>query len=142
MTSAQAYIPKPDDLDLEFYKAIVAAGALCMQHCCDCGAWTHPARYFCPSCTSPNFSFDPVSGRATVHSYTVSHYTAEAAWKELVPYVTIVAELAEGPRVVAAARDISPQAVEIGQPIRITIETKTPEFAFFWAEPAEEPKHG
>jgi uncharacterized OB-fold protein len=129
----QPSIPRPDELNLDFYRAIVAANKLCIQRCTDCGTWTHPARYYCPSCSSPEFSFEETSGRATVHSYTVSHYSVEAAWKPLLPYVTIVAELQEGPRIVAAARDIAPDVVAIGMPLQIVTENKSADFAFFWA---------
>ena len=129
-------VPRPDELNLDFYKATVSANALCVQRCKQCGTWTHPARYFCPSCTSPDYSFEKVSGRATLHSYTVSHFSVEPAWKAQVPYVTIVAELEEGPRIVAAAKNIAPDAAKIDMPLRIVTENKSEEFAFFWAEPA------
>jgi uncharacterized OB-fold protein len=78
-----------------------------------------------------------VSGDARVYSYTVSHATAESAWKDLVPYITIVAELTEGPRIVAAADGFKPGAVAIGQRLRIVTENKTEDFAFFWAQLAD-----
>jgi uncharacterized protein len=137
-TAPQISLPKPEELNLEFYKAAVAANQLCMQHCTQCRTWTHPPRYFCPSCASPDFSFDKVSGRATVYSYTVSHYSVDPLWKPLLPYVTIVAELEEGPRIVALARNIAPQDVTIGMPMRITTENRSEEFALFWAEQVKE----
>jgi uncharacterized OB-fold protein len=136
----KAVVPQPEELDREFYRATVAAGALCLQHCRQCGTWTHPARYYCPNCSSAEFSFEPVSGDARVYSYTVSHVTAESAWKDRVPYITIVAELSEGPRIVAAADGFEPDTVSIGQPLRIVTENKTEDFAFFWAQPAGEHK--
>jgi uncharacterized OB-fold protein len=131
-------VPQPEELDREFYRATVAAGVLCMQHCSQCGAWTHPARYYCPNCSSGEFTFDPVSGKASVYSYTISHLSTDSAWKNLVPYTSIVAELVEGPRIVAAAAGFLPGTVAIGQPLRISTENKTDDFAFFWARPAEE----
>lgn len=127
---------QPDDLDLKFYEAIAEAGQLVLQHCEDCGGWTHPARYYCPRCTSENFCFRPASGAAVVHSYTVSHFSAESAWKDLVPYVIIVAETVEGPRVLARTQ-IKPDDVRIGLPIRLRAEVIDPEFSYVWAEPAE-----
>lgn len=135
MTMPHTMVPKPDDLDLEFYKATVAANALCVQHCKECGTWTHPARYYCPNCFSDKFSFEKASGRATIYSYTVSHFTVEPSWKPFVPYVTIVAELAEGPRIVASAKDFAPDQVVIGAPVKILAEPKSAEFAIFWAAP-------
>ena len=130
-------VPRPDELDLEFYQAVVKAGALHVQRCNACGTWTHPARYYCPNCSSGDYSFAAASGRATVYSYTVSHMSVEPQWQALVPYVTIVAELEEGPRLVAAAKDIPPDKVAIGMPIRIVPETKSPDFAVFLAERAQ-----
>jgi len=134
----KAAIPQPEELDREFYRATVTAGALCVQHCSRCGTWTHPARYYCPNCSSGEFTFDKVSGRASVYSYTVSHVSAESAWKDLVPYISIVAELAEGPRIVAAADGLKADSVAIGQSLRIITENKTDDFAFFWAQPAHQ----
>jgi uncharacterized OB-fold protein len=63
--------------------------------------------------------------------------SVEPQWQALVPYVTIVAELEEGPRLVATARDIPADKVAIGMPIRIVPQTKSPDFAVFWAERAQ-----
>lgn len=134
----KAAVPQPEELDREFYRATVSAGTLCIQHCGQCGAWTHPARYYCPKCSSNEFTFDKVSGDARVYSYTVSYVSAEPAWKDFVPYITIVAELAEGPRVVAAAAGFSPDTVALDQPLRIVIENKTDDFAFLWARSAKD----
>jgi uncharacterized OB-fold protein len=131
-TKLKIRLPQPDDLDLKFYEATAAAGKLCIQHCDECGQWTHPARYYCPACSSARFSFRPVSGRASVHSYTVSHFSVEPAWKDQVPYVAIVAELAEGPRVIARS-SVSPDAIAIGMPITVAVEVVSPEFSFVWA---------
>jgi uncharacterized protein len=129
--------PQPDDLDLKFYRATAAAGKLCIQQCDECGQWTHPARYYCPACMSERFSLRPVSGQATVHSYTVSHFSVESPWKDLVPYVTIVAELAEGPRVIARTSSIAPDEIAIGMHIALSVEVISPEFSFVWANRAE-----
>jgi uncharacterized OB-fold protein len=127
---------QPDDLDLAFYQAVAAAGQLCLQHCSDCGTWTHPARYYCPTCSSENLGFEPVSGEATIHSFTISHFSVEPAWKDRVPYAVIVAETAQGPRLVART-DLPNDAIEIGKPIRLRVEVMDPEFSFIWAEAPE-----
>ena len=61
----------------------------------------------------------------------------ESTWKNLVPYVTIVAELAEGPRVIARTSSIAPNAIAIGMPIAIGVEVISPDFSFVWADRAE-----
>jgi uncharacterized protein len=79
-----------------------------------------------------------VSGKATVYSYTVSHVSAESAWKDRPPYLSIVAELAEGPRIVAAADGVDVKSIAIGQSLRIVTENRTEDFAFFLAQPPQE----
>jgi uncharacterized OB-fold protein len=137
VNSPHVLVPKPDELDLEFYQAVAKAGALHVQRCDACGTWTHPPRYYCPKCSSGDFSFAAASGRATVYSYTVSHMSVEPTWQAAVPYVTIVAELQEGPRIIATAKNLRPDEVTIGMQIRIVTETKSPDFAIFRAERAE-----
>ena len=123
---------QPDDLDLAFFNAVAAAGKLCLQHCLDCGTWTHPARYYCPKCSSDNQAFEPVSGKATIHSYTISHFSVEKQWKDLVPYAAIVAETDEGPRLVTRT-DIPRERIVIDQPIRLWVEVMDEEFSFVWS---------
>lgn len=133
--SPHVMIPKPDELDLELYQAIVRQGRLCLQRCTDCGSHTHPPRYYCPACSSGLFTFAPTSGDGTIYSYTVSHMSVEPAWQPHVPYLTLVVELQEGPRVVATARKLGPETVRLGLPVRIVTEAKGHDFAIFWAEP-------
>ena len=130
---------RPDDLDLAFFNATAEAGTLCLQHCQHCSAWTHPARYYCPRCSSSELKFTPVSGDADIHSYTISHFSVESAWKDLVPYATIVAQTAEGPRVLARTT-MSREEVRIGKPIRLRTEVVDPEFSYIWAEPQGDSK--
>lgn len=124
---------QPDDLDLAFFNAVAEAGKLCLQHCQDCGTWTHPARYYCPNCSSENQRFEPVSGKAEIHSYTISHFTVEKQWKDLVPYAAIVAETEEGPRLVTRT-DIPRDKIAIGAPITLRVEVMDEEFSFIWSD--------
>jgi hypothetical protein len=75
-----------------------------------------------------------VSGAGTVYSHTLSHYTTEPAWKDDVPYATVVVELDEGPRIVGAARHPDPAAIRIGQRVRVVPERRTDEFSFVTVE--------
>ena len=139
MNSPHSMIPKPDELDADFYRANVDAGTLCLQHCRDCSAWTHPPRYHCPACFSDRMGCDRAGACGVIYSETVSHYTVEASWKEHVPYTSIVVELDEGPRSVATARNMAAGDLAIGRRVKVVLEAKSPDFAIFWAEPDREP---
>jgi hypothetical protein len=123
-------IPKPDDLNLELFQAMVRTGRMCLQRCDNCGGHSHPPRYYCGRCFSPDYGFVPISGAGAVYSYTVSRSTAEPAWKDEVPYLTVVVELDEGPRIVGAATGHDPDGVTIGQRVTVIPEKRTEDFAY------------
>lgn len=125
-------IPQPDDLNLELFQTIVRTGRMHIQRCDDCGLHSHPPRYYCTNCFSSRWSFVPISGEGTVYSHTLSHFTAEAAWKDDVPYSTVVVELDEGPRIVGSARIADPTTVRIGQRVRVVPEARGDDFAYFF----------
>jgi uncharacterized OB-fold protein len=61
--------------------------------------------------------------------------SVEPAWQALVPFLTLVVELQEGPRIVATARNFELSTVKIGTAVRVITEAKGTDFAIFWAEP-------
>ena len=138
MASAEKQIPRPSDLDLEFFRAATSTGALHVQRCTECSNYHHPPRLFCPACFSGRQAFKEVSGTGTVYSYTVSHYTTEKAWQNEVPWTTIVVELDEGPRLVGTARNIEPTEVVIGLRVRLVPQRVNDDFAYLWVEPTED----
>ncbi|WP_020498710.1 Zn-ribbon domain-containing OB-fold protein [Sciscionella marina] len=128
--NANKVIPEPDDLNLELFQAIVSSGHLCIQKCRNCGHYSHPPRMYCPRCFSGDYSYERVSGTGTVYSYTLSQHSAEPAWKDELPFLTVVVELDQGPRVVGAAKIDEPTAVRLGQRVRVVPETRTDDFAY------------
>ena len=132
---AKKYVPHPEGINLEFHLPAVATGMLHIQRCSACGVWRHPPRWYCPSCHSPEYTFEPVSGRGTLYSLAINHFTVDRAWIEEVPYVTAVVELEEGPRVVGSLRGVPADQVDIGLPVVVTPEPRGDDFAFLWVEP-------
>lgn len=137
MSASEKSVPKPTELDLEFYQAITSSGNLHVERCTKCNTYSHPPRYYCPNCFSPAREFAQVSGNGFIYSYTVSHFSVEPAWKAEIPYTTIVAELDEGPRLVGAGRGFDPTKIEIGSRVRVIPERISDDFAFLWVEPSE-----
>lgn len=129
------YVPKPEWLVLDWQHACIEAEALTLQRCDACGAYRHPPRRFCAECASPDSSFEPVAGTGTVRSLAVSHRSLDPGWQAEVPFATLVVELDEGPRVLAATR-ATPAAVGVGTPVRCSVEPRSEDFVLVWAEPA------
>src|SRR6266508_184717 len=88
--------------------------------CPDCGAFRYPLTLLCPACRSFDFEWVASSGRGTVYSYTVVHHQTHPAFA--VPYTIVLAEMEEGPRVVAQLRAPEGTAVSIGMPVRVEWE--------------------
>src|SRR5262245_21971344 len=70
-----------------------ADGKLRICHCQNCGRYMHPPQPLCPKCHSPDVKFDPVSGRATVFTFTINQYQWQPGMQP--PYVVAEVELVE-----------------------------------------------
>jgi uncharacterized OB-fold protein len=100
---------------------------LVLQHCAACGAFQYYPRALCRACHSDRLGWEPVSGEGSIYSYTVCHRPAGPAFTPDVPYVVALIALAEGPRMVSNIVTDDPDAVRIGQPVRVTFEDVTDE---------------
>jgi uncharacterized OB-fold protein len=128
------YVPKPDGLNLELHKRSVASGLLHIQRCLECGQSRQPPRYYCQDCFSDKYHFVPVSGVGSIYSFAINHFTIDRAWIEELPYITAVVELAEGPRVVGALRNVEPGGVTLGDAVTVSVESRGEDFAFIWVD--------
>ncbi len=97
-----------------------ATGELLITHCNACDAAIHPPEMICPACLSREVTPRPALGTGVIYSYTVNHQK----WLPDLdpPYVIAVVDLdgEPGVRITAELCDIDPQAVTIGQDVRVT----------------------
>lgn len=93
---------------------------LLLQKCAGCGAFRHPPAPICPECLSPQHNWVEVSGRATVYTFVVVRETRARGWEQMVPYVSAVVTLEEGPRMITNIVDIAPEEVTIDMPVQVT----------------------
>jgi uncharacterized protein len=76
----------------EFFWTSGADGQLRILRCQKCGFWIHPAAPRCRQCLSADVLPEPVSGRATVATYTVNVHP----WvPEAEPYIIALVALPE-----------------------------------------------
>jgi uncharacterized OB-fold protein len=97
-------------------------GVLRFQRCQQCGYYLHPPTVLCPRCHSKNLAYEEVSGRATVHTFTVNHQP----WMPVpeLPFVLAIVDIPEqdGLRLTTVIVHCAPEAVRIGMPVRVTFE--------------------
>lgn len=73
------------------------------QRCAACGAAQTLARHACAQCGHEVLTWTRASGRATLHALTVVARAPSDAFRALAPYTLVIAQLDEGPRVMAHA---------------------------------------
>ena len=119
-------LPEPGR-DTQPYWNALNEGRLVIQQCAACKMLRHYPRPVCPSCYSMESTWRPVSGRGSVHSWTVAHHPFHPGFKGELPYVLATVDLEEGVRMVAQLRDVAIDAVTVGLPVQVDFERATPE---------------
>ncbi|MCU1358986.1 MAG: putative nucleic-acid-binding protein containing a Zn-ribbon [Ilumatobacteraceae bacterium] len=108
--------------DTEFFWTSGADGRLRFLHCVACDHICHPPVQYCKQCGSRTLQARPVSGNATVWSFSVVHQPF-VDWIE-VPYILAIVELIEQPDVHLTTRlvGIDAASVHIGMQVSVTFE--------------------
>lgn len=99
--------PTPSELTSGFWEA-ARDHRLVVQRCDDCGGLRHYPQPMCPECHGDRWTWAPLSGRGTVHTFTVTHQAFHPAWADRVPFAVATVELEEGLRMVT---DLPPEDV-------------------------------
>ena len=115
-------LPGPDE-DTAFFWAATAQGRLEILRCADCRTWVHYPRPACRHCGGRTLAPETVSGRATIHSFTITHRPVPGFEN---PFNVILVELEEQPglRMVSNLIEGDPA---IGMPVEVTFERITDE---------------
>ena len=113
-------LPLIDDLSRPFWEA-AAQHQLQLQQCQECGSYNHPPRLACDVCQSQQFAFVPVSGRGHIYSFTVMYQPNVAGFEQDLPYINLLIELEEQPRLFLTAflPGSEQQNIQIGDPVEV-----------------------
>lgn len=90
---------------------------LLVQQCDACTLLRHPPSPFCPHCQCGDWTPFETCGEGRLHSYTVHYHPPIAPWPT--PHAVGLADMAEGFRFVAAIPGAAPDALRIGQPVKV-----------------------
>jgi uncharacterized OB-fold protein len=110
-----------------FFWTSGADGRLRLLRCSACGTFLHPPAPLCPQCHSRDLSPAEVSGRGTLHSFTVNYQPWDGVGDT---YVIGLVCLDEQPdvRLTTNLVGIEPDAVRIGMPVEVVFEDHDPVF--------------
>jgi uncharacterized protein len=89
-----------------------ANGTLLLKKCNACGEVHYYPRTLCPFCSSDKTEWLAASGRGTIYSYSVMR-------RAEVPYVIAYVTLEEGVTMMTNIVDCDPDAVRIGQRVKL-----------------------
>ncbi len=118
-------VPRPRprlDADNRAFWTGGGQGKLMLCRCGDCGKWLHPPQPVCRKCWGENVSPMPVSGRATIDSFTVNHQ----AWIPglEVPFVIARVAIEEDASVFLTTNIVgcAPEDVAVGDHVSVIFE--------------------
>lgn len=89
-------LPVPNLLTAPFWDAC-RTHRLVMQRCQDCGQLRFYPTAACPFCACEKFSWQSMSGRGHIYSWTRIVRSTDPAWARRTPYISVVVELEEQP---------------------------------------------
>lgn len=95
---------------------------LVIQRCLSCRAYRFPPEIACFHCGSMEYEWAPVSGRATLYTWTVAHPPLLPFFRERSPWPVAVVQLEEGPRLVTNIAGLPIDQYEIGMPLEADFE--------------------
>ncbi len=114
--------PHPSPISEPYWRSL-NEGVLSIQRCATCGSLQHYPRPFCVRCLSQEIEWKPVSGRATLFSYTIVRRAASPAFASDVPYVLAIVELEEGPHMTGNVIGIPVEEVSVGMALELSLVT-------------------
>jgi hypothetical protein len=97
---------------------------LLLQRCGGCGTLRFFPRFLCTACGSDRTEWSEVSGRGTVHSFTIVHRAAFPEFQATTPYVVALIDLEEGPRMMTNIVGDDALSVAIGDTVTVVFEER------------------
>jgi len=124
--TGQRPLPLADETSAGFWDA-ARHGRLAIQRCTACWRWNHAPSLACPACGSFELCFEQVSGKGRLHSWTVLTDVPAPGFRERLPLIVGVVELAEqqGLLMIANLLDAEPAELRLELTLEVTFEQVT-----------------
>lgn len=128
MSDYKKPVPQPDPVTAPYWDSL-KQHAIKIQRCNDTGKYFFYPRGLSPFTLSDNVSWESVTGRGTLHSFTIVYAMRAPGFAEEVPYVVAIVELDEGPKMMTNLVDVEPEPskIAIGSRVEIVYDDVTEE---------------
>jgi uncharacterized OB-fold protein len=124
MGSVDTYLkPRPEltDLNRPFWDYL-RQHELRLQTCRSCRVPWYPIGPVCPRCLGTDYSWEPVSGRATLVSWVLFQRAYDPAFADDVPYNVALVQLDEGPLMFSNVVGLADDQIEVGMRVHTTFD--------------------
>lgn len=117
-------LPLADDASAPFWAA-AREGRFELQRCGACRKWNHAPSLACPHCGSFDLGYEQASGKGTLFSWTVIKEPPAPGFRDKVPLIVGIVELAEQPHLLMVTNlpGVEESDLKIGMPLQVTFET-------------------
>ena len=119
--AAVKHFPRPTPETEAFWEGC-RKHKLLLQRCVDCSEFQFYPRIACTTCSGDNLEWVKASGRGTILTFTIVRRPVSEAYAVDVPYVVALIRLDEGPTMMSNVVQCDPEALQIGDPVRVLFE--------------------
>jgi uncharacterized OB-fold protein len=128
-------IPHVDEESKGYWEAC-RRHELVLQRCGGCNTLRYYPRAVCPECTSSEVTWERMSGRGTVYTFTVTYQNQSPGFRDELPYVLAYVTLDEGVQMLTNVVGCPADQVRIGMPVEVTFEDVNDQIAIPRFKPA------
>ncbi len=128
-------VPKPNPESRPFWEGC-AAGELRLQHCLQCGHVQYPARRLCSGCFAQEVEWRKSSGRGKIASWSSVVMPGAGGFEAEVPFLSVLVDLEEGPRMLSVLRNCDAEAVTFNMPVEVIFEKRSDDIFVPYFQPA------
>lgn len=112
-------LPPDTELSRPFWEGC-RENELRLQYCSDCSQFQFYPRIFCSHCDGEALSWQVVTGRGRIASFTIVRRGISRAYQT--PYVVALIDLDEGPRMMSGVVGCEPEKVAVGNAVDVQFE--------------------
>lgn len=124
MAVAEKPLPLPTEVTKPYWEGLNQRRVL-LPRCAACGSWNWYPRNRCIECLSDQLVWTEVSGRGTIHTFTIGRQPTHPAFADDLPQLIIVVELDEGPKMTSTLVGASPEDLRVGAAVEPVFDQVT-----------------
>lgn len=132
----QRYIIHPEmDHDSAPYWQSLREHQAKLQKCSKCGRFRFPPSASCYYCGTLGGEWTAISGRGNIYTWTVIHHPIDPRLANEVPFIIVLVESEEGPRIAGRLLSCEREQIKIGMPVKARYDDLDNELTLLNFEP-------